>query len=176
MTSWKNNFGEQQLFVSRKASFKPPKAIRGGIQICFPQLGNHGVLEQHGFARNRLWSVDESPPFLDTTFDCHIDLILKQSEEDLKIWPHSYELRLQVALSPTGDLILISRIKNNNADCKPFQFSFAYHTSFSVSDISEVRVDGLDTLDYLDNLRSKMRCNEQGGQSIFERSTQDCDH
>lgn len=168
MTSWKNNFGEQQLFVSRKASFKPPKAIRGGIQICFPQLGNHGVLEQHGFARNRLWSVDESPPFLDTTFDCHIDLILKQSEEDLKIWPHSYELRLQVALSPTGDLILISRIKNNNADCKPFQFSFAYHTSFSVSDISEVRVEGLDTLDYLDNLRSKMRCNEQGDAVVFE--------
>lgn len=133
MTSWKNNFGEQQLFVSRKASFKPPKAIRGGIQICFPQLGNHGVLEQHGFARNRLWSVDESPPFLDMTFDCHIDLILKQSEEDLKIWPHSYELRLQVALSPTGDLILISRIKTNNADGKPFQFFICIpHILFSL--------------------------------------------
>lgn len=54
------------------------------------QLGNHGVLEQHGFARNRLWSVDESPPFPDTTSDCHIDLILKQSEEDLKTWPHRF--------------------------------------------------------------------------------------
>lgn len=169
VTSWSSNFGEQQLFVSKKASFKPPKAIRGGIQICFPQLGNHGVLEQHGFARNRLWSVDESPPpFRDATFDCHIDLILKQSGDDLKIWPHSYELRLQVALSPRGDLILTSRIKNSNADGKPFQFSFAYHTYFSVSDISEVRVEGLDTLDYLDNLESKNRCTEQGDAVVFE--------
>ncbi|EMS64149.1 Putative glucose-6-phosphate 1-epimerase [Triticum urartu] len=168
VTSWKNNSGEQQLFLSKKASFKPPKAIRGGIQICFPQLGNHGVLEQHGFARNRLWSVDESPPLPDTTSDCHIDLILKQSEEDMKTWPHSYELRLQVALSPRGDLILTSRIKNKNADGKPFQFTFAFHTYFSVSDISEVRVEGLDTLDYHDNLQSKIRCTEQGDAVVFE--------
>lgn len=53
------------------------------------QLGNHGALEQHGFARNRFWSVDESPPpFPVATSNCHIDLILKSSQEDLKIWPY----------------------------------------------------------------------------------------
>ena len=53
------------------------------------QLGSHGVLEQHGFARNRFWSVDESPPpFPVATSNCHIDLILKSSQEDLKVWPH----------------------------------------------------------------------------------------
>jgi D-hexose-6-phosphate mutarotase len=45
----------------------------------------------------------------------------------------SYEFRLRVALNPRGDLILTSRIKNING--KPFQFTFAYHTYFSVSDI-----------------------------------------
>ncbi|XP_006646959.1 putative glucose-6-phosphate 1-epimerase [Oryza brachyantha] len=166
---WENEYREQLLFVSRKASFKPPKAIRGGIQICFPQFGNHGVLEQHGFARNRLWSVDESPPpFPATASNCHIDLILKQSPEVLKIWPHSFEFRLRVALSPTGDLMLTSRIKNTNADGKPFKFRLSYHTYFLVSDISEVRIEGLETLDYLDNLQSEDRRTEQGDAVVFE--------
>ncbi|KAK3152279.1 hypothetical protein QOZ80_2BG0156770 [Eleusine coracana subsp. coracana] len=169
VTSWKSNSGQQLLFVSHKAHFKPPKAIRGGIQICFPQLGNHGVLEQHGFARNKFWSVDESPPPLPvSSSNCHIDLILKQTQEDLKIWPHSYEFRLRVALSPRGDLILTSRIRNTSSDGKPFQFTFAYHTYFSVSDISEVRVEGLETLDYFDHLQSKIRCTEQGDAVVFE--------
>ena len=109
--------------ASLQATFKPPKAIRGGIQICFPQvwssscfshvsfgsglstntqmynfilqLGSHGVLEQHGFARNRFWSVDESPPpFPVATSNCHIDLILKSCQEDLKVWPHRSESTL----------------------------------------------------------------------------------
>ena len=49
--------------------------------------------------------------------------------------PWSYEFRLKVALSPSGDLMLTSRIKNISSDSKPFQFTFAYHTYFSVSDI-----------------------------------------
>ncbi|KAJ6713186.1 APOSPORY-ASSOCIATED PROTEIN C-RELATED [Salix purpurea] len=40
VTSWKNEHGEELLFVSSKAIFKPPKAIRGGIPICFPQFSN----------------------------------------------------------------------------------------------------------------------------------------
>lgn len=61
---------------------------------------------------------------------------------------------------------MISRIRNIN--CRPFSFSFAYHTYFSVSDISEVRVEGLETLDYLDNLREKEQFTEQGNGITFE--------
>ncbi|GMP96504.1 hypothetical protein CsSME_00045133 [Camellia sinensis var. sinensis] len=61
---------------------------------------------------------------------------------------------------------MISRIRNIN--CKPFSFSFAYHTYFSVSDISEVRVEGLETLDYLDNLYQRERFTEQGDALTFE--------
>ncbi|KAF2317191.1 hypothetical protein GH714_016129 [Hevea brasiliensis] len=170
VTSWKNDHGEELLFVSSKAIFKPPKAIRGGIPICFPQFGSHGGLEQHGFARNRVWSIDTDPPPFPTVSSnkAFIDLILKPTEEDMKIWPHSFEFRLRVALGPGGDLMLTSRIRNTNADGKPFSFTFAYHTYFSVSDISEVRVEGLETLDYLDNLQSKERFTEQGDAITFE--------
>ncbi|XP_057473169.1 putative glucose-6-phosphate 1-epimerase [Actinidia eriantha] len=137
VTSWKNDHGEELLFVSSKAPFKPPKAIRGGIPICFPQFGSHGHLEQHGFARNRFWSIDhDPPPFLTNNSNkAFVDLILKHSEEDAKIWPHRYEFRLRVTLGPGGDLMLTSRIRNTNTDGKSFTFTFAYHNYFSVSDI-----------------------------------------
>ncbi|CAK7336375.1 unnamed protein product [Dovyalis caffra] len=155
VTSWKNEHGEELLFVSSKAIFKPPKAIRGGIPICFPQFSNLGSLESHGFAR-----TSSSKAF--------IDLILKHSEEDVKIWPHRYEFRLRITLGPGGDLMLTSRIRNTNTDGKSFTFTFAYHTYFHVTDISEVRVEGVETLDYLDNLKNRERFTEQGDAIIFE--------
>ncbi|PSS03971.1 Glucose-6-phosphate 1-epimerase [Actinidia chinensis var. chinensis] len=169
VTSWRNDRGEELLFTSSKAIFKPPKAIRGGIPICFPQFGNCGSLEQHGFARNKVWTIDENPPPLhpnDSHGKSFVDLLLKPSEEDLKFWPHSFEFRLRVSLGADGKLTLISRIRNING--KPFSFSFAYHTYLSVSDISEVRIEGLETLDYLDNLFKRERFTEQGDAITFE--------
>ncbi|KAJ6670511.1 APOSPORY-ASSOCIATED PROTEIN C-RELATED, partial [Salix viminalis] len=100
----------------RKAIYKPPKAIRGGIPICFPQFGRHVSLEQHGFARNRFWSIITDPTPFPTNSKSFIDLILKPSEEDMPKWPHSYEFHLRVALGTGGDLMLTSRIRNANAD------------------------------------------------------------
>ena len=37
VTSWKSG-GEEQLFVSKSAVYGAPKAIRGGIPICWPQF------------------------------------------------------------------------------------------------------------------------------------------
>ncbi|KAF7150413.1 hypothetical protein RHSIM_Rhsim02G0240300 [Rhododendron simsii] len=167
--SWKTDRGEELLFTSSKAIFKPPAAVRGGIPICFPQFGNRGALEQHGFARNKIWVIDRNPPPLhpnDSDGKSYIDLLLKPSQEDLKVWPHSFEFRLRVALAADGYLTMISRIRNIN--CKPFSFSIAYHTYFSVSDISEVRVEGLETRDYLDNLYQRERFTEQGDALTFE--------
>lgn len=170
VTSWKNENGEELLFVSSKAIFQPPKVTNGGIQICFPQFGSHSSLEQHGFARNRIWEIDPDPPPFPTNSSnkAFIDLILKHSEEGVKIWPHRYEFRLRITLGPGGDLMLTSRIRNTNTDGKSFAFTFTYQTYFAVSDISEVRVEGLETLDYLDNLKNKERFTEQEDAITFE--------
>ncbi|KAK3227985.1 hypothetical protein Dsin_007847 [Dipteronia sinensis] len=170
--SWRTDRGEELLFTSSKAIFKPPQAVRGGIPICFPQFGNQGSVQKHGFARNKIWVIDSDPPPLhhhpsDSLGKAAcVDLLLKPSEEDLKIWPHSFEFRLRVSLATDGNLTMISRIRNIN--CKPFSFSIAYNTYFSISDISEVRIEGLETLDYLDNLCQKERFTEQGDALTFE--------
>ncbi|CAI0441259.1 unnamed protein product, partial [Linum tenue] len=167
--SWRTDQGEELLFTSSKAIFKPPNPVRGGIPICFPQFGNRGALEQHGFARKKLWVVDGNPPPLhpnDSYGKSFVDLLLKPSEDDLKMWPHSFEFRLRVAITAEGNLAMVSRIRNIN--CKPFSFSIAYHTYLSISDINEVRVEGLETLDYLDNLLRRERFTEQGDTLTFE--------
>lgn len=69
------------------------------------QFGNHGSLEQHGFARNRVWSIDvDPPPFpTNTSSRAFIDLILKPSEEDMKIWPHRWCSFFNTCLSGNND-------------------------------------------------------------------------
>lgn len=166
--SWKNQRKEELLFMSRKASWKQHKAIRGGISACFVRFGDHGLLEHHGFARNRLWSLDRDPsplPPLDN--QSSVDLILKSTGNDLKT-PRSFELRLRISLS-AGKLILIPRVRNT--DNKAFSFAFALCNYLSVSDISEVRIEGLETLDYFDNLMNRSRFTEQADAITFDGET-----
>jgi glucose-6-phosphate 1-epimerase len=171
VTSWKNEKGEELIFLSSKAIFKPPKAIRGGIPVCFPQFGGFGALEQHGFARNRVWQVDLNPPpppplGSNGPNKPYVDLVLRPGEEELKIWPHQFELYQRIMLGFNGELTSIIRVRN--VDTKPFTFTFALHTYLSVTDISEVRIEGLETLDYLDNLQDKERFTEQGDAITFD--------
>lgn len=104
------------IFFTEQANWKQHKAIRGGISACFArvslksnqwwkhiwflllnsmlflfQFGDLGSLEQHGFARNRMWSLDRDPSPLPPPLDNHssVDLILKSTKVDLKT-PHRY--------------------------------------------------------------------------------------
>ncbi|XP_038703201.1 putative glucose-6-phosphate 1-epimerase isoform X2 [Tripterygium wilfordii] len=166
VVSWKNEKREELLFISSKAIWKPPKAIMGGIPVCFPQFGTLGSLEQHGFARNRMWSLDSDPsPLSPVNNQSSVDLILKSTEEDLKTWPRSFELRLRVSLS-SSKLKIITRVRNT--DNKAFSFTLALRNYLSVSDISEVRVEGLETLDYFDNLIQGKRFTEQADAITFD--------
>nr|KAJ0188620.1 hypothetical protein LSAT_V11C900482900 [Lactuca sativa] len=149
VTSWKNEHGEELLFVSSKEIFKLLKPIRGSIPICFPQVI---LFPFRTDATNKVFTV----------------LILRPTKEDLKIWPHSFEYQLRITLGPGTNLMLTLRIRNTNTNGKQFTFTFAYHTYFSVSDISEVRVEGLETLDYLDNCQIRERFTEQGDSITFE--------
>ncbi|XP_019230574.1 PREDICTED: putative glucose-6-phosphate 1-epimerase [Nicotiana attenuata] len=166
VVSWKNERREELLFRINKTLWKPPKAIRGGIPISFPQFGSFGSLERHGFARNRVWSLDDSPsPLPAANSQSTVDLILKSTEEDLKTWPHRFEVRLRVSLT-AGKLTLIPRVRN--IDNKPFSFTISLRNYLSVSDISEVRVEGLETLDYFDNLQLRERYTEQADAITFD--------
>jgi len=73
------------------------------------QFGTHGNLEKHGFARNRFWAIDDNPPPfpVNTAIKTFADLILKPSEEDLKIWPHRFVLETMLLSCRSLTLLLI---------------------------------------------------------------------
>ncbi|KAF7831951.1 putative glucose-6-phosphate 1-epimerase [Senna tora] len=86
----KQNVGKN--YYSQVAIFTPPKAVRGGIPIYFSRFGNHG------FARNKMWVIEDNPPSLpnvDSNGKSYVDLLLKPSEEDLKLWLHRLKKELQ---------------------------------------------------------------------------------
>lgn len=113
-----------------------------------------------------MWSLDDSPaPLSPVTNQSTVDLILKSTEDDLKTWSQSFELRLRISLGP-GKLTLIPRVRN--IDNKSFSFMFALRNYLSISDISEVRIEGLETLDYLDNLMNRERYTEQADAITFD--------
>ncbi|XP_074383661.1 putative glucose-6-phosphate 1-epimerase isoform X1 [Apium graveolens] len=164
--SWKNEQGDELLFKSSKPTGKSPKSIKGGISICFPQLGTSGASEKQGSSRSKLWSLDNCPMHLvPTGSPSSVDLILKPTANDTIIWPCSFELRILISLSP-GKLSIVPQVKNT--DNRSLSFTFAVRNYLSVSDISEVRVEGLETLDYLDNLLHRERFTEQADALTFD--------
>ncbi|KAL4856516.1 putative glucose-6-phosphate 1-epimerase [Chlorella vulgaris] len=148
LTSWAVSGAEKEeeeelLFVSPLAVFAPPKAIRGGAPVCWPQFGSLGPLKaQHGFARNMEWTIDE-------VAGDSCSLVLCSDAVTRAEWPHDFKLTMQVSLLPNGALKQSLRVLNTGDS--PFEFTTALHTYFRVSDVSKASVVGLKGLSYFDN-------------------------
>jgi glucose-6-phosphate 1-epimerase len=137
------------LYVSNTSHFANGKAIRGGIPVCWPWFGKHKKdtnLPQHGFARTALWqciNVHEDDPY-----STEITLQLEDMQKTKKLWPYKADLFLKILISDTLNLQLIT----TNRDNESFTISSALHSYFSVSDISNVTVKGLDNTPFIDTL------------------------
>ncbi len=154
---------EPLLFLSDTSHFKVGKAIRGGVPICWPWFGAHpsdSSLPNHGFARISLWThvkteeIDKS--------HTKIILELKSSEETLKLWPHNFELQLEILMSDRLELSLIT----NNTGSEPFVITQALHTYLLIEDITTVCIEGLDRTKYYDKLTDTYN-NPQKGKLCF---------
>lgn len=141
--------GREALFVSERAAFQPPKAIRGGVPICFPQFSDLGSVPQsHGFARNAKWKLVET----------HGDrAVLSLKHEDVQEWreayPHQWEVVLEVSTGKkSGAMDMKVRVTNRGKETMPF--TFAFHTYLRV-DACCARVENLKGLQYWDNTENR---------------------
>ena len=162
VTSWTSPTGKEILFVSKDAIFKPPKAIRGGVPICFPQFGDMGPLkQQHGFARNLAFEVENS------SSPDQVTLLLKYDGGKEHDFPHPFELRVTVRVADEGKQLVQSLAVKNTGE-QSFTFTTALHTYFRVSDIAEARVEGLKCCKYLDSLDGRKEKTEENDAVKFE--------
>lgn len=160
VVSWKTPAGEDIIFTSKEAVFKPPKAIRGGVPICFPQFGNLGPLSvQHGFARNTKFEV------LEGSDDWTATLVMKHTG-DGQDYPHPFELRTTVSLcthSYAQDLTV------TNTGSEAFGFTTALHTYYKISSVATTRVEGLKGTAYLDSLDGRKEKQEEPDSLVFDK-------
>lgn len=147
VTSWVCG-GEERLFMSAKAVWKPPKALRGGVPVCWPQFGDLGPCKaQHGFARNTKWTY-----VADASSETAAVFTLAHDPADplQQDWPHPFQLRLEVSLQARGELR--HRLTVDNTGPVAFEFTTALHTYFRTPDLPGTEVQGLRGLTYKDSL------------------------
>jgi glucose-6-phosphate 1-epimerase len=152
------------LWLSEASDKKPGTAIRGGIPVCWPWFGKpEGTdLPQHGFARTAMWKLVDSEESESST-----KLVMEMEFTDAmrELWPYKTSLSLEVIISDTLEV----RLTTTNLDEKPFELSQALHTYLTVSDISDIAIEGLDEKPYFDALTSQMY--RQHGPLTFEQET-----
>jgi glucose-6-phosphate 1-epimerase len=144
------------IWLSDQAQYLRGQGVRGGVPVCWPWFGDlqrnppevqamvQGEAPFHGLARTQLWSlneVSEQPDQVTLSFALELP-------EGLPGWPHAACLRLDLKLGEQLQLRLITR----NLGSAPLALSQALHSYFAVSDIRQVRVQGLDGCRYIETL------------------------
>lgn len=139
--------GQPLLWVSEASHMEHGEHIRGGVPICWPSFGmSNPELPQHGFARNRMWDlVNIIEEDSNTT---HLIMELKSSKKSLRAWEYKFNLQVKFTISDT----LSIELTTVNLDEKTFKFTQALHTYFNISNIDNIKIEGLDKKPYLDAL------------------------
>ena len=144
--------GQPALYLSADSGFGAGAAIRGGVPVIFPQFGERGTGQRHGFARVSTWrrsfaGIEQGRAVARYELG-HGDLAPG-------VWPHRFLLEYEVVLHAST---LKMALRVTNTDSQAWSFNAALHTYFQVSDVARVGVHGLQGLTYLDKTDGEARC------------------
>lgn len=160
--SYKRHGEEDILWLSEVSEFELGKSIRGGIPICWPSFGmNNPDLPQHGFARVAMWKLDNAVDTDSSTTT--LTFRYKYSTKTLQLWKYKFDLEFKVTISDK----LTMELTTNNLDSKAFKLTQAFHSYFNISDISNIKIHGLDKKPYFDALTSTKK--QQNGDILFDK-------
>ncbi|MDX7901492.1 D-hexose-6-phosphate mutarotase [Aeromonas media] len=129
------------IWLSDKAVLDGSKPIRGGIPLCWPWFGPSPARvgsgkPAHGFARTSLWTLDGVSDHGDGTL---VHLSLRDTDASRALWPHAFELELDVLVGKELSLVLTTR----NTGKTPLTYNAALHTYLQISRPEAVLVTGL---------------------------------
>ncbi|MDB4997999.1 MAG: Aldose 1-epimerase [Myxococcaceae bacterium] len=130
------------LFLDVASLVDETKNVRGGIPVLFPSpgplagdrftcAGRSGAMKQHGFARQRAWSVVGSKRG-------EVTLELLSDDATRAEFPWDFSARLRYALAGTT-LTIETRIENTarGAGAAPMPFALGFHPYFHVADATK---------------------------------------
>ncbi len=156
--------GEQPvIWLSPAAKLVQGKSIRGGVPICWPWFGAHASessFSGHGFARTVPWQVVSTEALADGS--TRITFELPHSSIPSAQWPHACRTRNIVTVGKA----LTVELATENTGNTPFEIGEALHTYFAISDVSDMRITGLEGCTYLDKVGVAQSRTQQGAIQI----------
>lgn len=154
------------IWLSEQAAYQSGQSVRGGVPVCWPWFGDltrnppavqamvSGEAPFHGLVRTLDWQLD-AVENLDTGVRVSLSL---PAGSALPGWHGEVQPRLQLTL---GDNLLIE-LHNHNTSQQPAAISQALHSYFAISDIQQVRLQGLDGCRYIETLEDWAERRQQG--------------
>jgi glucose-6-phosphate 1-epimerase len=158
VTSWQPRGAEEVLFVSSQTRWEDGRAIRGGVPICFPWFGgkaDDSSAPAHGFARTTAWQLESIEQAGDAVT---VSMFTGSNVKTKRWWPADFHLVYRITFGSELTLELVVR----NTGETSLRFEEALHTYFRVGHIEQARLQGLDTVQYLDKTDSNRKKTQQG--------------
>ena len=155
LTAWQPMGQAPVIFLSRKSDLAPGKAIRGGVPLAFPWFATDQKADRmdgkpgpsHGFARIQDWTLAFAALAGE---DLHLTFTLGPTEMSRKLGFDHFRLAFQLVI---GRSLTMQLTVANDAPT-PLVFEEAMHTYFSVVDVHEVSVTGLEPTSFIDKTDS----------------------
>lgn len=146
LASWAPTGQHPVLWMSESSRFANDAPIRGGVPLCFPWFGTHPSAPDaplHGFARLSTWDIVDT---VESASTAGVVLRLTDSHESRRsVWPHRFEAFYTVVI---GDELRLT-LEIVNLDSEVITFDEVLHSYYHVGDINDVRVTGLENLQYV---------------------------
>ena len=151
LTAWQPTGERPVLFLSAKSDLAPEKPIRGGIPIAFPWFATDSKADRldgkpgpsHGFARIQPWTLAFAAL---SGEDLHLTFILGPTDLSRSMGFDHFRVVYEVTIGRTLNL----RLTVGNEGKSALIFEEALHTYFTVSDVHDVSVTGLEETPYID--------------------------
>lgn len=135
--------GAPVLFLDVASLVDETKNVRGGNPVLFPSPGplvgdrfaygkSKGSMKQHGFARQRAWSVALAEP----KGRNEVTLELVSDDATRAQFPYDFRTRLRYVLAGTA-LTVETRVENIGKE--PLPFSLGFHPYFYLADADKAR-------------------------------------
>jgi glucose-6-phosphate 1-epimerase len=159
------------IWCSEHCDYSAGNSLRGGIPICWPWFGDlkrnaqavqdcitasEQAVSDHGFVRHMNWQLDDIKQLNDHSTQLNLSLSL--ATDQYPSWPHATDLTLKITVASS----LTVAFKVTNRSQQPVSFASALHSYFSVDNIANTQVSGLDQCRYIDCLNDWQQSSQQG--------------
>ncbi len=159
------------LWTSAESMYERGKPLRGGVPICWPWFGpgrSGDRTPAHGLARISSWTLKGQERTEGATV-----LTYALTQHDAPDALPGSDWTLTYVVSVGDDLELALTVTNTGSS--PFSYELALHAYFTVGDVRQVAVAGLDGASYLDKVTGR-REQQTGDVTITQETDRVYEH